>query len=267
MTGLWADGWFYISSAGLLISGVMFFFLLGQYRAAAEAADHLEPEVEVHAEPEPIALPVRPISRPEAQAPVAHVAPIEVSPVALAAEPPPERRRETITGGISPAVVYLQNIKVQLDELRGETRELSQRVGAISGRDEALIERLSELAKAVSELKLAAPVAAPTPVVTPAVAVAPETVEEPVAPKRVKKEYPPPGVVKTIRIEPALAAALAPAPAPVSVPVVEPAPETPAAAPEPAAAVPEPVATVMAPPVEAPEPVAEKPRRGPVWPV
>jgi len=39
MNGLWADGWFYISTAGLLVSGVLFFFLLGQYRAAADAAD------------------------------------------------------------------------------------------------------------------------------------------------------------------------------------------------------------------------------------
>ncbi len=50
MNGLWADGWFYISSAGLLVSGVLFFFLLGQYRAAADAADGrqvaLEPEAE-----------------------------------------------------------------------------------------------------------------------------------------------------------------------------------------------------------------------------
>src|SRR5688572_27257204 len=42
MVGLWADGWFYISSAGLLVSGVLFFFLLSQYRAAAEAADGVE---------------------------------------------------------------------------------------------------------------------------------------------------------------------------------------------------------------------------------
>ena len=42
MMGLWADGWFYISSAGLLVSGVLFFFLLGQYRVASEAADATE---------------------------------------------------------------------------------------------------------------------------------------------------------------------------------------------------------------------------------
>jgi hypothetical protein len=41
MPGLWADGWFYISSAGLLVSGALFFFLLGQYRAAADAADEM----------------------------------------------------------------------------------------------------------------------------------------------------------------------------------------------------------------------------------
>ena len=42
MQGLLADGWFYLSAASLLLSGVLFFFLLSQYRAAVEAADRAE---------------------------------------------------------------------------------------------------------------------------------------------------------------------------------------------------------------------------------
>jgi len=42
MVGLLADVWFYISSFGLLVSGVLFFFLLSQYRAAAAATDRGE---------------------------------------------------------------------------------------------------------------------------------------------------------------------------------------------------------------------------------
>jgi hypothetical protein len=47
MVGLWADLWFYISSFGLLVSGVLFFFLLGQYRSAAAAADRAEAEAKI----------------------------------------------------------------------------------------------------------------------------------------------------------------------------------------------------------------------------
>lgn len=50
MVGLWTDVWFYISSLGLLVSGALFFFLLGQYRAASAAADRAEPEVETRAQ-------------------------------------------------------------------------------------------------------------------------------------------------------------------------------------------------------------------------
>jgi hypothetical protein len=190
MTGLLADGWFYISSAGLLVSGILFFFLLGQYRAASEAAD--QPEAETAVEPSVPA--VRPVWSPESSAPLTKVAsfsPVkteEKTPVMTAgaappkaAEPKPEsapsaadKRRDAGLGGVSPAVVYLQNIKTQLDELHGETRSLAKRVEAISGRDEALIERLTELTQAVAELKARPSAAAP----------APASVE---VPKRVKK--------------------------------------------------------------------------------
>jgi hypothetical protein len=39
MASLWGDGWFYISVLGLLGSGVLFLYLLGQYRSTVEAAE------------------------------------------------------------------------------------------------------------------------------------------------------------------------------------------------------------------------------------
>ena len=92
MMGLWADGWFYISSAGFLVSGVLFFFLLGQYRAASAAADATEsdpPEIAVSAV-HPVFVPDEP-----AHAPVA-----SISPVVKAAEAKAPEKDTTVTGGI-----------------------------------------------------------------------------------------------------------------------------------------------------------------------
>ena len=185
MTGLLADGWFYISSAGLLVSGVLFFFLLGQYRAAGDAADQPEPE----AAAEPHAPLIRPLSLSEGGPSSAKIASVPAESLAKpadrpapaeskreAASVPVDKRRETATGGVNPAVVYLQNIKNQLEELHSETRVLAKRVEAITDRDEALIERLSELAQAVADLK-GANTSAPAPA-------------EPAAPKRAKKASP-----------------------------------------------------------------------------
>lgn len=307
MAGLLADGWFYISSAGLLVSGVLFFFLLGQYRAAAEAADQPEPEAaaEPHAVVRPVYIPEdtpapakvasvvhedKPAEKPaEKTAPAATPAPAP----APAAATPDSKRRENTTGGINPAVVYLQNIKNQLEEIHKENKELAKRVEAITSRDEALIERLSELAQAVAELKSAAPAAAPAAEPAP-------------APKRAKKAAAEPAPAAAPVAEPAVVVEAVPAPAPE--PAAAPAPEP---APAPAPATPptltiepttaagvsgskknEPTAETLFNPDEtmrlnlkpaeeakaapaetkpaaepAEEPEADKPRRGPVWPV
>jgi hypothetical protein len=161
MMGLWADGWFYISSAGLLVSGILFFFLLGQYRVASEAADATE-AAEASEPPASIRNPppaaIRPVYIPD-EAPaariVSHAETPEPKPKAEAEPAPSERRKDpaTSTGGISPAVVYLQNIKVELADLHKDLRSLAKRVddelAAVSTRDEALIERLGEITRAV----------------------------------------------------------------------------------------------------------------------
>ncbi len=272
MMGLWADGWFYISSAGLLVSGVLFFFLLGQYRVASEAADATESELGADREASPVAA-ISPVYVPDS-APIAPVASHSDKPEAKAPEARPdlERRKDpaNTTGGLSPAVGYLHNIKGELDDLHKDLRALAQRVNdelsAVSARDEALIDRLGELTRAIEELKAGTP-AASAPPETPAAKKARKT-------EKATEPAPMPG--------PAPApASLVLAPAPVSAPEPEP-----AAQPQPA-----PVRTneetihmelgaLIAPPVqpesvsvpaEAPAstepPPEEKPRRGPVWPV
>lgn len=258
MNGLWADGWFYISSAGLLVSGVLFFFLLGQYRAAADAADvrsvALEPEAEISPvrsvyipeEPAPAPAPAVKVasvpSEPPAETPKAE------APKAEAAAPDyagPERRRENTTGGISPAVVYLQNIKSQLEGLHGQVAELTKRVESVTSRDEALIERLGELARAVESLK------------SPAAASAP-------AAEKATEPAPAPAVVAPPAAEPVvMKLELGPAPGSQAVKSDSPAPD---------ATIRLEPGDIFKAPESAPEKAgaaeAEKPaRRGPVWPV
>jgi hypothetical protein len=202
--------------------------------------------------------------------------PAEPAAAAAPAPAPAEKRRETTTGGVNPAVVYLQNIKNQLEELHSETRDLAKRVEAITGRDEALIERLSELAQAVADLKANAPAIAPA---------------EAPAPKRAKKAETAPAAEPVAKIEVAIIEPPAPAAAPVTPPILSVEPTTVSGVPEAfAEPKPEPAAKKEASPDEtvridpkaaaevplvpselftpaAEEPESEKPRRGPVWPV
>ena len=260
MIGLWADGWFYISSAGFLVSGVLFFFLLGQYRAASAAADATEsdtPEIAVSA-----VHPVYVHEEEPVHAPVASIAPI-IKPAETKA--PEKDPANTTSSGISPAVVYLQNIKSELAELHQEMRDLAKRVdiglGGTSTRDEALIERLGELARMVESLKAAVPIAAP--VAAPIVEPQPQPQARPIeieaptprgVPAFEMKTESLPQADETMRVQlsAVVDAHVAEKPAlieiaPVQPPAAEPAPAEPAV-------------------LEAPAPEA-KPRRGPVWPV
>ncbi|MDP3541359.1 MAG: hypothetical protein Q8T11_02700 [Elusimicrobiota bacterium] len=285
MMGLWADGWFYISSAGLLISGILFFFLLGQYRLASEAADATEEQAadKEAAVPDVAVRPVYiPDEEPSAKV-VSHADAPEPEPKPKVEETPfVERRRDpaTSTGGISPAVVYLQNIKVELADLHKDLRALSKRVddelSSVSTRDEALIERLGELTRAVEGLKAAAAPAADEEAPKPArksrkAEKAPEPEPEP-APEpapEVVVAAPKPAEEVAIEVLP---------PPPVDEPLPEPAAPAKTFSPDetirmelgeiiaPPAAAEEPVAAEPAQPAEAPA-AEEKPRRGPVWPV
>jgi len=291
MVGLWADGWFYISSAGLLVSGVLFIFLLGQYRIASEAADVTEVEAGSDKDAQPTAI--SPVYTPEATAAAPKVVSHAETPAPKVADAVAESRRDpaNTTGGVSPAVVYLQNIKTELAELHKEMNALAKRVddrlAEGSTRDEALIERLGELASAVDAMRAAAP--APEPVPAPKKARKAEKAPEP-APEPLPEAVPEPkNEIDSVPAELA-AVTLSAAPEPVSVtapaPVIESFPE-----PEPAPArkkseverradetirmdlsglvAPEPKPAEPAPePAPAPEtPPEEKPRRGPVWPV
>lgn len=157
-SGLWADGWFYISSAGLLVSGVLFFFLLGQYRAAAQAVDEDEPG--------------QPSSEPA-------VAP-EAQPESVLASPEPEAAPQ-VASVVAEAVSAPEQAPVDLGPIMA-------RLEKMAAQDKVILDRLAELARAVADLKSSAskpdpvpiveisvPVPVPTPTPTPVPAPVPET--------------------------------------------------------------------------------------------
>ncbi len=288
MMGLWSDGWFYIASAGLLISGVLFFFLLGQYRLASEAADAHEGDAPETTASVSAAEAIRPVYLSEQSSAPVQVASAEPKADTKSDYPGPDRRKENTTGGVSPAVVYMQNIKSELGELHSDVRDLAKRLdaelAAVSTRDEALIERLTELTRAVEAMKAAAPAA--VAVAEPVAAPAPE-------PKKARKEkLPGPPIELSAVVEPAPEPKIEAKPEPKTEPKIElvepaPAPKAETISPdetirmelgaliksEPKTPATEPIVERVAEPVVEPAPAAqepapeEKPRRGPVWPV
>src|SRR5947209_4746569 len=90
---LLADGWFYVSGFGLMVSAVLFVYLNNQRRAAAAAADHHDGmEAEAPVAVRPVFVPVEPVAMPKpvpSVAPVMEEKPKAVEPVAAAPAPAP----------------------------------------------------------------------------------------------------------------------------------------------------------------------------------
>ncbi len=269
MTSLWGDGWFYLSGGGFLISSLLFVFLLGQYRAAIEAEEGdegAEPEPQASAAAEKIYIPrpIEPISSPKLSivepvavlrkaAPVPSPSPSPaLGPDAETAseKPAPEKKKsENSTGGLSPAVVYLQNLKGQIEHLDKEMGQLKGLASQQAAQGDLILKRLADLAQRLAQVEAA-------PRATADAAPAPE-VPEAAAPPAIEP-------AQAVQADPEPAPAVeTPEPAPAAQPVVsqtqpaeelktitlEPPPQEPA--PEPAA----------------PEPEAKPARKGPVWPI
>ena len=171
MTSLWADAWFYISGGGFLVSCALFVFLLGQYRAAVEAegeseevllpppAQRIQSQRIVEPEPAPAPAPApitAPAPKPQPRAvPVAMERPApERAPVASAQ--PPQKKAENSTTGASPAVVYLQNLKTQMEHMDKEISGLIADFNGLKSRQENQNELiLKQLAQLAEEIKRA----------------------------------------------------------------------------------------------------------------
>ncbi|MBI5623078.1 MAG: hypothetical protein HY924_04795 [Elusimicrobia bacterium] len=274
---LLGDVYFYISAFGFAASCALFGFFLRQYRlAAAQAGDEhdvepvelpkvvpliseSEPKLSVSAvlEPEKPAVPFVPEPSPAAKSVPAPAAKPEPQPslqAALAALPPagpavPRPKSETTwPGGISPAIVYLQSVKSQLELLEKEVGNLKSLAAKQTSQEELILKKLGELSE---QLKSGRPSQTTTqPRVSPTPA--------PAQPKPVTK---PPEAA------PAPAPAPAPSPAkpvvtlpPITTPPVASAPE-PVASPAPQSPVPEPLISL---PPQTPEVVVTAPAPQPV---
>lgn len=277
MLGLWGDMWFYISGAGFLVSLALFGFLLGQYRAAVQAADQgaiealapmAAPVKLVEVAPAPKPALVQNVSKPSSEKtlllppepkPAPAPAPVP-APVAAAPTAAPAVRKENTTGALSPAVIYLQNIKIQMDGLDKEVASLKAALSKQGAQNEAILNQILELGskmKAVAASPASAPAAAAEPLAAPEPVRMP-AVEPPPAPAPVDlgflaptSEPPPEAPAPSPAVELTSSQPSESAPGP-SMPTLElkPAPESAAASPQPEAA-----------------PQDKPARKGPVWPI
>lgn len=171
LPGLWTDAWFYISALGLLISSVLFFVLLGQYRAAASAADTTDDQTRAPDTDPEATTPVQPVLEsatarpPSALASVSDtLSPEDTQSITPQADPPPpplppelkpaaEAAEDVPQPSPSPAAAYLRGLKSQLDELHEEVRGLSRRLDAADDRDEKVLSRLADIAGVLTRMQ------------------------------------------------------------------------------------------------------------------
>ena len=289
MTNMLFDVWVYVGIFGFIGSIAAFPMLLKRYRLAAEseladgveALDGIDPISEVETaekfpEPEPV------VEIPKRNEPASNEASVEKE------APPSEREHplktaaregaaavantlktgQTISGGISPAVVYLQNLKMQMEHFEKEIHQLRAQVVNFAHKHdqefEILLKKMSEFQADLHQetsAKLPRPAAPPSPV--PVAKPSPVPVAKP-APVSVAKPAPAPKPVE----EPSIDFSLEPA-----TQKIEPRIELPAAktAKEESA---QDVADSLSLSVPAADekndvvdPLKPEPGKGPVWPV
>ncbi len=274
MTNMLFDIWVYVGIFGFIGSAVAFPFLLSRYRQAAAVDMHGSDEVlDALEEVDPVAVveetnPGKSVETvataedsPKAEAPKAEH-PLKKAAREGAAEVPSSLKTgQTTAGGISPAVVYLQNLKLQMEHFEQEIHSLrSQVVGFAHKHDQEFDILLKKMTEFQTELhhemsdqpaavKQPAPIAAkPAPVAAKPAPVAAKPA--PVAAKPAPAAVKPPTKPVPVAVKPAAQ----PAPVVKQAPVAKPAPSA-----KPAAAQPEvkPAAAPVAKPAPAPEPAIE----------
>ncbi|MFH1723653.1 MAG: hypothetical protein ABII00_03415, partial [Elusimicrobiota bacterium] len=171
-------------------------------------AEEKPPESAPPAEKKPSAAPPAeqkpPTAPPAAQKPAAQLTPRRINPTA------------TMSGGLSPAVVYLQNLKIQMEHFEKEIHDLrSQVVGFARQHDkefELLLKRMVDFQRELHHevhshagTDEAAPAPARAPEPAPKAAAAPSPVQEKPAPKAAAAPSP-------VQEKPAPKAAAAPSP-------------------------------------------------------
>ncbi len=185
MPGLWTDAWFYVSALGLGVSLALFFALLSQYRAAADAADRAEdgasdtrPDASSQTQAEgtsaiepvvsssraPEVRPLASVRAPATDEDTQSVTPLDSpgepaegsGPAATPPPPPlPAAMAAPAESGVnpSPAAAYLRGLKSELDSLHQDVRALARRLDESDSRGEAVLSRLADIAAMLTRLE------------------------------------------------------------------------------------------------------------------
>ncbi|MEK9144948.1 MAG: hypothetical protein AAB339_05000, partial [Elusimicrobiota bacterium] len=171
-----SDIWFYAYGAGLVVGIGLFVFLRGRFNAAVAGPDSSDLAAEFERrmraagmEPEPVKVVTG--NPEEAKPKVAVAEPAKPAPAAgpsaagtaraendqRAAPPAPEKKPEaagltgkTMIGGVSPAIVYLQNLKMQIEHFEKEIQQLR---GDVSGFVQKHDTQYSNLLKRLGDLQ------------------------------------------------------------------------------------------------------------------
>ncbi|MFH2201858.1 MAG: hypothetical protein ABIJ96_01970 [Elusimicrobiota bacterium] len=236
-TNFFTDWKFIGSVAGIVLSGGALPFLITRFKQAPV----YDPPMVLPPTDKPEEFPDEPVKvvdeEPEPEDEAVDEKPAEVEPVVerkeAAKDPEPEKpakkpaedKGATTTGGISPAIVYLQNLKQQIGNFEKELHDLrTEMLGASQSHDKQFKELLAVVKKiaergVVSAASGANPAPKPMPaaVSKPAPAPAPKPAPKP-APAPAPKPAPAPAAAKPA---PAPAPKPAPAPAPKPAPVID----------------------------------------------
>ncbi len=213
MNAILGDVWIYVCLAGLLLSGAALPFLIKRYRTEPVSgpgglfpSPGDEPPEELSVEP------VKVVDASSLKEPaVKGSAPAKKKPTPV--DPKTLRTGQTMPGGISPAIVYLQNLKLQIEHFEKEIHDLRSQVsGFAKTHDKQFHDLLDRMGSMQNELhhQVVAHEIQSKPAVKPAAK--PSAVH---APAPAAKPAPKPA--------PAAAAKPAPKPAPVAKPAPKPA--------------------------------------------
>jgi hypothetical protein len=205
---LLSDVWAYASAAGLIVGLVLLPVLIRRSRADAgtDAFAGVDDEPFRKDLPEE---PVKVLGKPESAAPRVKAPEEEPKPAFSKTNP-----NSTTTGGLSPAIVYLQNLKLQIEHFEKEIHQLqSQVVGFVQKHDKQYDDLLARMGNIQEDIHRRVHTHAEAPAEVPKPAPKPQPQPQPqLQPQPQPQPEPAPKAV--MKIEPSAPAAVH-APSPV----------------------------------------------------
>lgn len=206
LNAILGDVWIYVCLAGLLLSGAALPFLIKRYRAEpVSGPGGLSPSPED--DPPPEELSVEPVKVVDASS-LKESAPAKEK--LTPADPKTLKTGQTMPGGISPAIVYLQNLKLQIEHFEKEIHELRSQVSGFAKTHDQqfhdLLDRMGDMQKELHHQVVAHEVQAKPAAAKPAAvqaaaakpAVKPAAIQAPVVKQAAKPDSQPAPVAKPV---------------------------------------------------------------------